>query len=148
MKHIWLTSLSLCALALSFSFGAVVQEQDSAAAQQYSRQGCPTGLRAELWALILNSTNQPQVRRTFAEPQPGVHGGGGRCCLWWSTHTAVAFPKTACLLPGFLSHGSFYLGSQLGFDVSTELWAPLDPPAPIKTLSITAGRASVHMFKH
>lgn len=39
----------------------VVMEQDSAAAQQYSRQGCPTGLRADLWALILNSTNQPQV---------------------------------------------------------------------------------------
>ncbi|KAK1889610.1 TBC1 domain family member 19 [Dissostichus eleginoides] len=38
----------------------VVLEQDSAAAQQYSRQGCPTGLRADLWALILNSTNQPQ----------------------------------------------------------------------------------------
>ncbi|GLD53785.1 TBC1 domain family member 19 [Lates japonicus] len=37
----------------------VVVDQDSAAAQQYSRQGCPTGLRAELWALILNSTNQP-----------------------------------------------------------------------------------------
>lgn len=39
----------------------VVLEQDSAAAQQYSKQGCPTGLRADLWALILNSTNQPQV---------------------------------------------------------------------------------------
>lgn len=39
----------------------MVVEQDSAAAQQYSRQGCPTGLRADLWALILNSTNQPQV---------------------------------------------------------------------------------------
>lgn len=39
----------------------VVLEQDSAAAQQYGRQGCPTGLRADLWALILNATNQPQV---------------------------------------------------------------------------------------
>uniref|UniRef100_A0A8C6UK68 TBC1 domain family, member 19 n=1 Tax=Neogobius melanostomus TaxID=47308 RepID=A0A8C6UK68_9GOBI len=39
----------------------VVEEQDSAAAQQYSRRGCPTGLRADLWALILNATNQPQV---------------------------------------------------------------------------------------
>ncbi|KAJ8397705.1 hypothetical protein AAFF_G00433940 [Aldrovandia affinis] len=38
----------------------VVSEQDSAAAQQYSRQGCPTGLRADLWALILNSTNEPE----------------------------------------------------------------------------------------
>lgn len=46
---------------LLLSFGVVVLEQDSAAAQQYSRQGCPTGLRADLWALILNSTNQPQV---------------------------------------------------------------------------------------
>ncbi|KAI1888346.1 hypothetical protein AGOR_G00184060 [Albula goreensis] len=38
----------------------VVNEQDSAAAQQYSRQGCPTGLRADLWALILNCTNEPE----------------------------------------------------------------------------------------
>ncbi|XP_076829337.1 TBC1 domain family member 19 isoform X4 [Brachyhypopomus gauderio] len=38
----------------------VVDEQDSAAAQQYSRQGCPTGLRAQLWALILNVTNDPE----------------------------------------------------------------------------------------
>lgn len=53
------------------SLGAVVLEQDSAAAQQYSRQGCPTGLRADLWALILNSTNQPQVRCTFTNMQPG-----------------------------------------------------------------------------
>ncbi|KAK0146680.1 TBC1 domain family member 19 [Merluccius polli] len=39
----------------------VVLHQDSAAAQQYSRQGCPMGLRADLWALILNATNQAQV---------------------------------------------------------------------------------------
>ncbi|KAJ8262585.1 hypothetical protein GJAV_G00168080 [Gymnothorax javanicus] len=38
----------------------VLSELDSAAAQQYSRQGCPTGLRADLWALILNSTNEPE----------------------------------------------------------------------------------------
>ncbi|XP_026859614.1 TBC1 domain family member 19 isoform X1 [Electrophorus electricus] len=38
----------------------VVDEQDSAAAQQYSRQGSPTGLRAQLWALILNITNDPE----------------------------------------------------------------------------------------
>ncbi|XP_055067211.2 TBC1 domain family member 19 [Misgurnus anguillicaudatus] len=38
----------------------VVSEQDSAAAQQYSRQGCPTGLRAQLWTLIVNSTNDPE----------------------------------------------------------------------------------------
>lgn len=58
-----------CTPLLSFSFVSnflslfdlVVVGQDSAAAQQYSRQGCPTGLRADLWALILNSTNQPQV---------------------------------------------------------------------------------------
>lgn len=47
--------------AFSLLSSPVVEEQDSAAAQQYSRQGCPTGLRADLWALILNSTNQPQV---------------------------------------------------------------------------------------
>ncbi|XP_074759899.1 TBC1 domain family member 19 isoform X3 [Athene noctua] len=35
-------------------------EQDSAAAQQYVRQGCPTALRADLWALILNISNQPE----------------------------------------------------------------------------------------
>ncbi|KAM9501058.1 TBC1 domain family member 19 [Clarias gariepinus] len=38
----------------------VLSEQDSAAAQQYSRQGCPNGLRAQLWALILNATNDPE----------------------------------------------------------------------------------------
>uniref|UniRef100_A0A4W3IWV5 TBC1 domain family, member 19 n=1 Tax=Callorhinchus milii TaxID=7868 RepID=A0A4W3IWV5_CALMI len=36
----------------------VLSEQDSAAAQQYIRQGCPTGLRADTWALILNISNQ------------------------------------------------------------------------------------------
>ncbi|KAG8453572.1 hypothetical protein GDO86_000270, partial [Hymenochirus boettgeri] len=34
--------------------------QDSAAAQQFVRQGSPTALRAELWALILNISNQPE----------------------------------------------------------------------------------------
>ncbi|NXI36805.1 TBC19 protein, partial [Galbula dea] len=38
----------------------VLVEQDSAAAQQYVRQGCPTALRADLWALILNVSNQPE----------------------------------------------------------------------------------------
>ncbi|XP_056613300.1 TBC1 domain family member 19 isoform X1 [Triplophysa dalaica] len=38
----------------------VVSAQDSAAAQQYSRQGCPTGLRAQLWTLILNSYSDPE----------------------------------------------------------------------------------------
>ncbi|XP_016073717.1 PREDICTED: TBC1 domain family member 19 isoform X5 [Miniopterus natalensis] len=38
----------------------VLAEQDSAAAQQYIRQGSPTALRAELWALILNISNQPE----------------------------------------------------------------------------------------
>lgn len=41
----------------------VLAEQDSAAAQQYIRQGSPTALRAELWALILNISSQPEVRR-------------------------------------------------------------------------------------
>lgn len=44
------------------SFFSVLAEQDSAAAQQYVRQGCPTALRADLWALILNISNQPEVR--------------------------------------------------------------------------------------
>lgn len=48
------------------SVSAVLSEQDSAAAQQYSRQGCPTGLRADVWALILNATNQPQVPQARA----------------------------------------------------------------------------------
>lgn len=43
-------------------FLTVLAEQDSAAAQQYVRQGCPTALRADLWALILNISNQPEVR--------------------------------------------------------------------------------------
>ncbi|XP_061440392.1 TBC1 domain family member 19 isoform X1 [Rhineura floridana] len=38
----------------------VLIEQDSAAAQQYVRQGCPNSLRAELWALILNVSSQPE----------------------------------------------------------------------------------------
>uniref|UniRef100_A0A8D0B294 TBC1 domain family member 19 n=1 Tax=Salvator merianae TaxID=96440 RepID=A0A8D0B294_SALMN len=38
----------------------VLMEQDSAAAQQYVRQGCPNSLRAELWALILNVSSQPE----------------------------------------------------------------------------------------
>lgn len=42
-------------------FLTVLAEQDSAAAQQYVRQGCPTALRADLWALILNISNQPEV---------------------------------------------------------------------------------------
>ncbi|XP_067418652.1 TBC1 domain family member 19 isoform X3 [Emydura macquarii macquarii] len=44
----------------------VLTEQDSAAAQQYVRQGCPTALRAELWALILNISNQPEVLLCFS----------------------------------------------------------------------------------
>ncbi|XP_050006179.1 TBC1 domain family member 19 isoform X4 [Chionomys nivalis] len=38
----------------------VLVQQDSAAAQQYIRQGSPTALRAELWALILNISSQPE----------------------------------------------------------------------------------------
>ncbi|XP_063315976.1 TBC1 domain family member 19 [Pelobates fuscus] len=38
----------------------VLAEDDSAAAQQFVRQGCPTSLRAELWALILNISNQAE----------------------------------------------------------------------------------------
>uniref|UniRef100_A0A673LGL1 Rab-GAP TBC domain-containing protein n=1 Tax=Sinocyclocheilus rhinocerous TaxID=307959 RepID=A0A673LGL1_9TELE len=45
---------------LFICISVVVSEQDSAAAQQYSRQGCPTGLRAQLWSLILNTTNDPE----------------------------------------------------------------------------------------
>uniref|UniRef100_A0A8D0GF25 TBC1 domain family member 19 n=1 Tax=Sphenodon punctatus TaxID=8508 RepID=A0A8D0GF25_SPHPU len=45
---------------LKCTFFAVLAEQDSAAAQQYVRQGCPTALRAELWALILNISNQSE----------------------------------------------------------------------------------------
>uniref|UniRef100_A0A8K9V0K5 TBC1 domain family, member 19 n=1 Tax=Oncorhynchus mykiss TaxID=8022 RepID=A0A8K9V0K5_ONCMY len=50
----------------------VVNEQDSAAAQQYSRQGCPTGLRADLWALILNSTNEPEDVMHYEQLKAGV----------------------------------------------------------------------------
>lgn len=41
----------------------VLTQQDSAAAQQYIRQGSPTALRAELWALILNISSHPEVRK-------------------------------------------------------------------------------------
>ncbi|XP_075424355.1 TBC1 domain family member 19 isoform X3 [Ascaphus truei] len=44
----------------------VLAEHDSAAAQQFVRQGSPTALRAELWALILNISNQPQVLLCFS----------------------------------------------------------------------------------
>lgn len=44
----------------------VLAQQDSAAAQQYIRQGSPTALRAELWALILNISSQPEVRSKAA----------------------------------------------------------------------------------
>ncbi|XP_066892419.1 TBC1 domain family member 19 isoform X5 [Kogia breviceps] len=44
----------------------VLSEQDSAAAQQYIRQGSPTALRAELWALILNISSQPEVLLCFS----------------------------------------------------------------------------------
>ncbi|XP_028347882.1 TBC1 domain family member 19 isoform X3 [Physeter macrocephalus] len=44
----------------------VLSEQDSAAAQQYIRQGSPTALRAELWALILNTSSQPEVLLCFS----------------------------------------------------------------------------------
>uniref|UniRef100_A0A3P9IXW8 TBC1 domain family, member 19 n=1 Tax=Oryzias latipes TaxID=8090 RepID=A0A3P9IXW8_ORYLA len=51
---------------------SVVVEQDSAAAQQYSRRGCPTGLRSDLWALTLNSTNQPQDVMHYEQLKAGV----------------------------------------------------------------------------
>lgn len=79
--------------------GAVVQEQDSAAAQQYSRQGCPTGLRAELWALILNSTNQPQVRRALAHTRSQGRTAVEADTVCYEADAAAAFPNTACLLP-------------------------------------------------
>ncbi|KAM8882450.1 TBC1 domain family member 19 [Synchiropus picturatus] len=50
----------------------VVMEQDSAAAQQYSRRGCPTGLRADLWALTLNSINQSQDLMHYEQLKAGV----------------------------------------------------------------------------
>ncbi|CAL8327699.1 unnamed protein product [Lota lota] len=50
----------------------VVLDQDSAAAQQYSRQGCPMGLRADLWALILNATNQAQDVMHYEQLKAGV----------------------------------------------------------------------------
>ncbi|CAL8238485.1 unnamed protein product, partial [Merluccius merluccius] len=49
-----------------------VLHQDSAAAQQYSRQGCPMGLRADLWALILNATNQAQDVMHYEQLKAGV----------------------------------------------------------------------------
>lgn len=79
-------------------FAAVVVEQDSAAAQQYSRQGCPTGLRADLWALILNSTNQPQVLYAHTNT---LHIWVARCS---HAHTAAVIPKLQ-----FFSSSSFQL---------------------------------------
>ncbi|XP_066576084.1 TBC1 domain family member 19 isoform X2 [Amia ocellicauda] len=50
----------------------VLTEQDSAAAEQYSRQGCPTGLRADLWGLILNVTNEPEDMMYYEQLKSGV----------------------------------------------------------------------------
>ncbi|XP_077444251.1 TBC1 domain family member 19 [Stigmatopora argus] len=50
----------------------VLAERDGAAAQQYSRRGCPTGLRADLWALLLNSVNQPQDAMHYEQLKVGV----------------------------------------------------------------------------
>nr|XP_014347960.1 PREDICTED: TBC1 domain family member 19 isoform X2 [Latimeria chalumnae] len=50
----------------------VLAEQDSAAAQQYIRQGCPTGLRADLWALILNVTNHPEATLYYEQLKSNV----------------------------------------------------------------------------
>lgn len=63
--------LNYCCLLLA-SFFTVLAEQDSAAAQQYVRQGCPTALRADLWALILNISNQPEVRDKVRAKCEGV----------------------------------------------------------------------------
>ncbi|RXN00997.1 TBC1 domain family member 19 [Acipenser ruthenus] len=51
---------------------AVLIEQDSAAAEQYIRQGCPNELRAELWALILNATNEPEDILYYEQLKSGV----------------------------------------------------------------------------
>ncbi|KAK6493636.1 TBC1 domain family member 19 isoform X1 [Huso huso] len=50
----------------------VLIEQDSAAAEQYIRQGCPNELRAELWALILNATNEPEDILYYEQLKSGV----------------------------------------------------------------------------
>lgn len=55
----------------------VLAEQDSAAAQQYIRQGSPTALRAELWALILNISSQPEVRRKKDGPNLNYFSNAG-----------------------------------------------------------------------
>lgn len=73
------TSIMFC------SVSAVLSEQDSAAAQQYSRQGCPTGLRADVWALILNATNQPQV------PQPHM-----ACYVSWVGDSCECLERSRC----------------------------------------------------
>uniref|UniRef100_A0A3P8ZWK3 Rab-GAP TBC domain-containing protein n=1 Tax=Esox lucius TaxID=8010 RepID=A0A3P8ZWK3_ESOLU len=65
-------SLLMCTDVLTSSVLPVLSEQDSAAAQQYSRQGCPTGLRADLWSLILNSTNSPEDVLHYNQLKAGV----------------------------------------------------------------------------
>ncbi|XP_013921477.1 PREDICTED: TBC1 domain family member 19, partial [Thamnophis sirtalis] len=52
----------------------VLMEQDSAAAQQYVRQGSPNSLRAELWALILNISTRPEVSQ-----KSRLEGQGSAC---------------------------------------------------------------------
>lgn len=112
--------------------GAVVQEQDSAAAQQYSRQGCPTGLRAELWALILNSTNQPQVRRAlYTHAARGVRGW--RLTLFVMKQAQLRHFPTRLFTVRLFSRSSFYLKS----DVKTEPWAPVDLTSYCETLSFS-----------
>lgn len=115
----------------------MVQEQDSAAAQQYSRQGCPTGLRAELWALILNSTNQPQVRRALAHTRSQGCTGVEADTICYEAGAAAAFPNTACLLLGFSVAALFISSPDWESDVKTEPWAPVDLSSSCETLSFS-----------
>lgn len=93
LKEIPPSSFNLL-LSPLLSVGAVVLEQDSAAAQQYSRQGCPTGLRADLWALILNSTNQPQVLHT----QRSIKTTDSRREFQGSSHYAAGKPRSQAFM--------------------------------------------------
>uniref|UniRef100_A0A4W5NVC0 TBC1 domain family, member 19 n=1 Tax=Hucho hucho TaxID=62062 RepID=A0A4W5NVC0_9TELE len=70
--HTHVPPVLLCYECASVCVVPVVNEQDSAAAQQYSRQGCPTGLRADLWALVLNSTNEPEDVMHYEQLKAGV----------------------------------------------------------------------------
>ncbi|XP_075400576.1 TBC1 domain family member 19 isoform X3 [Tenrec ecaudatus] len=84
----------------------VLAKQDTAAAQQYIRQGSPTALRADLWTLILNISCQPEVKcqlmtslildvhqlpKQLKYPKEGNFPNVDSKCIWSSFHQDILY---------------------------------------------------------